>query len=199
MVVWNVHGEKVSVSNFLFVFSHAWWWRCLPTTVRLWAQLYRCSSMSAMANAKGANHSASPTCQVSSEIVNVNKAFETIHVYIRMSKVFFFKSALDVVTVLPASKLISKSLIESRDKVLITLHTSPLGLCWPLFLSFSLQRKHCCGLKGNLPLTITLTPANCLFCKASLVASPLFFMPWLDLHEVFLIQIFLYPWKFDYI
>lgn len=37
--------------------------------------------------------------------------------------------------------------------------TNPVSL-------FSLQRKHCCGLEGALPLTITLTPANCVFCRA---------------------------------
>lgn len=44
--------------------SRAWWWRCLPTTARQWPQLCRCSSMSAMANGKGANPSASRTSQV---------------------------------------------------------------------------------------------------------------------------------------
>lgn len=78
-----------------------------------------------------------------------------------------------------------KILTDSIDSynMLLVLHTSPL--------------LHCCGLEGALPLTITLTPASCLFCRAYLNSQAnLFFLICTVFAWGFMMQIFCYPGNF---
>lgn len=71
VIYWQRIYFNTSIS---FLPSPASWWRSPPTTVRRWARPCRCSSTSATASGKGANHSDSPTCQVGGRfLLNTNR------------------------------------------------------------------------------------------------------------------------------